>query len=377
MTLIKYSIFLIVSILFTVGCSKPDSFDRSPDVEFNILRELEDHWQRGPRHFSLDDSKSRECISAENDVHPSFYSCHPDYIKCFYKNRKIKRKGRVYQIKIEQNDQGKASDGVSFSLQDEDLGPLVQGKLRNTCDQIVLPKGNYAYWNKPKDNNPIYFELHDLSFAIDKFLVSNDDVLKFSNTNKVKLKYFDKIAKEKGYAHAVWLTKDERVQYCDSQKKQLLNSFAFDAMATYRSPMKTKDSPVYYFSYPWKGKAEKGLVRRFDHSFLETLSCQQFYTKDCQDGFKYHLKERPSAVGVYEILGGSIEYFRNPFEPQKNVFLSSRYLTRQSPYHQLGMRSSWDGEGFLFKNLSPSLNEEIGTSDQLLNIGFRCFNYVL
>lgn len=111
-------------------------------------------------------------------------------------------------------------------------------------------------------------------------------------------------------------------------------------------------------TYPW----------RWGNSDLK--KCENLIAKECELPLISHHLSALSWLGLNHSLGGAFEYLENPFEPKKNLKLSSTYYSRDSDVHKLGVRGFWsESEGFNFAPFAaPSLQEDF-------IVGFRCFSY--
>ena len=150
--------------------------------------------------------------------------------------------------------------------------------------------------------------------------------------------------------------------YCSYFGKQVLEARYFDA-ATFLPmdlndtiPKKNNRSPYYWTKKRSEFKAD----------------CNLLFAEECLTKKSNRINNiNPSWAGITDSMGGVLEAFRNPIDPESNLKASSFYFNFKSPWHKLGFRAHWDGEGFDlrhfdFKGLNPEKNVN------KFQVGFRC-----
>jgi hypothetical protein len=150
--------------------------------------------------------------------------------------------------------------------------------------------------------------------------------------------------------------------YCSFKGKQLMLAHYFDA-ATFLPmdmnevlPKKNNRSPYYWTKKKSEYKADCNLV----------------FAEECPAKKSFRLNMTgPTWAGIMDPMGGVFEAFRNPIDPESNLKASSYYFNFKSPWHKLGFRAGWDGDGFElnhfdFKGINPSVGVD------KFKVGFRC-----
>jgi hypothetical protein len=115
-------------------------------------------------------------------------------------------------------------------------------------------------------------------------------------------------------------------------------------------------------------------AQRYNDFVFEKKYCNQVFSSECVklvpfEDFQFNAT---SWLGLSSILGGPMEYMRNPVESNENLLASSYHYPITSNYHQLGKRAFWDGLGHTWENFTLEerpLNEKG-------EIGFRCMRVI-
>ena len=365
---------------------------------------LQKIWLEGQTD-QLSEDKFVECkkaLVANNDVDSSYFRCNPDFMECFLKKVKgkvsYKRSGKnsnigtvipyelggkkhFGQVITRWSNKGKYVPNYSFSLK------LISGKTRlvflmqNTCNEVFLPQRNYSYGTNSR-NKETFWDNFNQNIFIDKFQVTFRDIAEWKNAIRLP---FEIPSKSIPSDSAFGLSIKEMKNYCSFRGKQLLQAHIWDA-ATYipQDIRNNKKRIIRKGPYPWTKKRISFLWKAKNKAGFkfEKKYCKKVFTRDCLSlmPFKRHSRASSSWSGVFQVLGGYPEAMNNPFNYGKNLKLSSFYLGADSPWHELGKRSYWNGFSFDINRLG--LQEELNFEKKLkaleklpsseIKIAFRC-----
>jgi hypothetical protein len=258
--------------------------------------------------------------------------------------------------------------GYLFTIEDNKSHQRLDLLLTDRCHEVFLEKRIYAYGEEivtqvKKEIEDYRFDNFNQNIYIDGRLVLNSEVnewIDFGNPNFTK--GLKKEEKNNLFLPATKLTFNQMQNYCSFKEKQIMQAHYFDA-ATFlpmdlddTTPSNSKRSPYYWTKKKSEFKAD----------------CSLLFTEDCLKGHVFYMNSTgPSWAGVFDSMGGVLEVFRNPIDPESNLKASSYYFNFKSPWHKLGFRAGWDGEGFTLRNFNfKEINPE-GSIDQF-DVGFRC-----
>ena len=380
--------------------------EKSNDLK-NLIRMsevLEKTWLEGQTdQLSNDDfvDCKKELLANEN-VDPSYLRCNPDFMECFLKKVKgkvqYKRRGKSFktgsvvpfkkgnkkffgQVITRWSHKGKYVPNYSFSLK------LISGKtslvflMQNSCNEVFLPQRNYTYGEYSKSRETFWDNFNQNIF-IDKFQVTFRDISEWKNVLRLPFKIPSNFIPSDS---AFGLTIKEMKDYCSFRGKQLLQTHIWDA-ATYipQDISNNRKRIIRKGPYPWTKKRVSFLwkAKNNPNFKFERKHCKKVFTKDCLSliPFKRHSIESSSWSGVFQVLGGYPEAMKNSFNYGQNLKLSSFYFSADSPWHELGKRSQWNGVSFDTNRLG--LKEKLKFEKKLkaleklpsseIRITFRC-----
>ena len=310
----------------------------------------------------------------------SFLRCNPILLQCNYlfnkklnykfvdlENRDSKKSYR-YLSKSNTSHQGIGQAGYLFTLEDKLTHKQLSILLADQCQEVFLQNRIYAYGEeviaRPSEDIEDYrFDNFNQNIYIDRRLVMNyeiNDWIDFGNQNFTK--NIKRVNPSELFKPATQLNYTQMENFCSFKGKQIMQAHLFDA-ATFLPmdmddvmPKNNKRSPYY-----WTKK--KGDYKE---------DCNLLYAEDCINKKKFQLNSSgPSWAGILDSLGGVFEVFRNPIDPESNLKASSLYFNFKSPWHKLGFRAGWDGEGFDLRNFNfKGLNPEVSVDK--FQVGFRC-----
>jgi hypothetical protein len=374
------------------------------------IKELYRAWMVGDTEglWELDKFGCTDLLGGPKNVNSSYLACNPSVIECFGREGKMlrfKKDGGTYHMRFRQsfktasgekrfyriinraNSHGAKvpSFGVQIDLElKEKPGHSLSLVLEDICGQAFLPQNTYAYGpyipaRLRKGVNDWRWDNFDRYIYIDKFLVTNRDIIDWVDYGGAPEKIKSDIGGKMLAAPATHLTKTEMAQYCSFHGKNVMQAHIYDA-ATFKLQADSKglDNELFRSSYPWSTKESEGFLAQAlrDPQFKVSLEdCSKAYTLDCTElvPLQHHSKESSSWIGIYQIMGGYLEYMENTLEPEKNIKGSSFYFDTRSPWHKLGARLEWDGEGFNSNNFQSSSLPEI---NDVFEVAFRCYREV-
>lgn len=252
--------------------------------------------------------------------------------------------------------------GYLFTIEEVATQRKLNLLLSDQCHEVFLQNRAYAYGEDAGEED-YRFDNFNQNIYVDRHLVTNDQInewIEFGSRDLTR-----GLVKKEGdlrFFPATELTTEQMANFCSFSGKQLLMAHIFDA-ATFLPmdlnelvPKKNNRSPYYWTKKKSDFKKD----------------CNLFYANECLSKKSFQLNSTyPSWAGVLDSMGGVMEAYRNPIDPESNLKASSYYFNFSSPWHKLGFRARWDGEGFDirhfdFKGIDPSI---IASK---LQVGFRC-----
>ena len=310
----------------------------------------------------------------------SFLRCNPMLLQCNYLfNKKLNykfvkpengndQKSYRYLTKSNSSHQGIGQSGYLFTLEDKLSHKQLSILLTDQCQEVFLQNRIYAYGEeviaKPSEDIEDYrFDNFNQNIYIDRRLVMNyeiNDWIDFGNQNFTK--NIKRINSSELFLPATQLNYSQMENFCSFKGKQIMQAHLFDA-ATFL-PMDMDDvMPKVNKRAPYYWSKKKGDYKE---------DCHLLYAEDCVNKKKFQLNSSgPSWAGLLDSMGGVFEVFRNPIDPESNLKASSYYFNFKSPWHKLGFRAGWDGEGFDLRNFNfKGLNPEVSVDK--FQVGFRC-----
>jgi hypothetical protein len=324
-------------------------------------------------------------IKQDKEVGRSYYQCQPHFWQCYWTGGieenptlKIELSGQTYHVVAEPvfpaitqfsslpryYEFNKAQDlsGIVVSLAVQEFpGESQFVLLKDTCRDVYLPQRIYGYGkSQNKGTEGFIWDNFDRHLFIDKFYVTNQQV----NQWRVSTKQPEKInpIRSEWYRPAI-LDRDEQVEFCAFHGKRLMEAHLMDAASM--APSETKNPKPQFVNRPqtpWQRDLTKsflGLARINPDYQLSPLDCQLAQVKGCKD--KYFTTDSTSWMGMNYPLGFYPESFNNSIEPTKRLKLSSKFYPPASEYHELGLRSAWNGV----------------QKDAPFPVAFRCYEEVI
>jgi len=252
--------------------------------------------------------------------------------------------------------------------------------LENSCADTYLP--NRTYGKGPfQSRNDWKWDNLNRAIYIDKFQVTNRDIKEWMEYDLTAPNIIIPKQSTALSAPTSNLTVVQMQRYCAFQGKQLLQAHFFDA-ATFYLGRKRKSGILFRSQYPWTRKAKSSFLYKaqndLEYSFNKKY-CSKIYSKECLNTtfpFYNHSTNSSSWMGIYQVFGGMLEYFDNPINQKQNINASSYYFPLTSRWHQLGVRSYWDGMHHAQKNFRWTKFGPPNIRSTQLKVGFRCMRNV-
>ncbi|EQC47208.1 hypothetical protein M900_0517 [Bacteriovorax sp. Seq25_V] len=311
-----------------------------------------------------------QCKQLE-DVDLLYYQCNPRYISCLIKNNILQKK-----IGLNLNPEYKyIQDNISrrYEFKSDEFNFT----LIDSCHEAYLPQRFYPFLVNNREHT-YEWDNHSKDLFIDKFQVRVGEYKDYLETSNNKLPTHLENLKDQDIVFN--LSKDEMKKYCAFQGKEVLSAMVFDAGAIYPEDISDNHSRLFRAPYyPWSRKnssselfkIQKNKNYEIDKNLKVSL-CPKVYSRDCsEEKYIHYNRENVSWMGIYEVMGGYMEYTPNIIFPGENIKLSSIYFPWTSSKHRTGMRGYWDGEGFGFNNIAWKGDENLAAQDEF-KIAFRC-----
>lgn len=321
-------------------------------------------------------SWKKECLQLKKIESPfdeSLLRCNPILMECLAAFTKksdfhfVKNGDSLYRYVTKSNIAHAHLNGTGylFTIEDIQSKKKLDLLLADNCQEVFLQNRAYAYGEEVlgKEAEDYRFDNFNQNIYIDRHLVTNaeiNDWIDFGNSDFTK--GLHKKTGDDLVLPATDLKEEQMMNYCSFRGKQLLLAHYFDA-ATFLPmdlsdvlPAKNNRSPYY-----WTKK-------RNDFK----PDCNLIYAQECPAKKPFQLNATsPTWAGLTDAMGGVMEVFRNPIDPESNLKASSFYFNFKSQWHRLGFRAGWDGDGFELRHFDfKGFNPEI-TIDKF-QVGFRC-----
>lgn len=355
-------VFLLILVIWPKSTSKPERFVQDSDQLTELVKkssEIQRIWWEGEDSIHWNEVKD-QCFNhygIKTKFDESLMRCNPMLLKC------VSLYSKKFQNSIDDNIT-LVKGGYFVKILGANNSYL-NILLKDFCHEAFLEEKTYAYGEqpKPKEGEDFLFDNVNQKIYLDKHLVTKREYQDYLWANSLINK--NKYQGDELFLPADNLTLKEMQDYCLFRGKELMNAHLFDA-ATFlwneNSPGAKwlKRSP-FYWTKNNKTKIE---------------NCDQVFTKECLADHQYRINSiSPSWAGIQDSMGGVMEAFKNPIEPDRNLKVSSFYLNRNSNWHALGKRAKWTGEGndIRYFNLEDA---EIDTGLNSIRVGFRCMRRV-
>jgi hypothetical protein len=346
-------------------------------------------WEEGDRLLEKAGTRCPNEIGYNKSVGRSYYQCQPHFWECYWRGGvqegpalKVDLYGQSYHVRA--RDRFSSLPAISseprhmqFWRQSQAGQPLRYGYrvelevaelpgfsqsliLTDTCRDVYLPQRIYAYGAnlKNRQDEGWIWDNFDRHLFLDKFYVSNQKI----NEWRLATNQLDKFISDRQLWHQPALLKrEEQQQYCAFLGKRVLEAKLFDAAtmppADVSNPLPER---IQRSQTPWHRDISKtflGMARINPDFQLTPLDCQLAQVNGCSN--RYFTTDSASWMGIHYAIGFYPEAFTNNLEPALNLKRSSKFLAPSSEWHELGLRSRWNGE-----------------QQEKLPVAFRCYEEV-
>ncbi|MEK6624485.1 MAG: hypothetical protein AABY86_05935 [Bdellovibrionota bacterium] len=383
------------------------------------VEQMEALWFKGDqeRLWQSGELACSEWLGESANTSDIFLRCNPNFLQCYFgKGRSIKietgtshfnvvlledymtnaGQPRVYKVSNRSSSDNPFSfhAGISIKLQIKELPNYSQEVfLEDSCHEAFLPQRKYAYGVPSKRGNDFLWDSIGRLIVFDRYLVTERDVREWADFVRLP-KELDERIRHSARAPAlpfVKLLPQEMQAFCQYKGKTLMSALVFDAASFF--PLRLNDPLPEFVSrgpYPWGHREKDSFVYKIiqgDKSQINQENCQMIYAQECrtQVAWKSFSRDSSSFSGLFQILGGVMEYLDNPLEPELNLKVSSVYFPFSSAWHRLGVRGHWDGEGHsadhftMFDSTSGKRKVvplDLPGGEEDINVGFRCMREI-
>jgi hypothetical protein len=169
------------------------------------------------------------------------------------------------------------------------------------------------------------------------------------------------LSRDEWYRPAL-LNYKEQMSYCAFWGKRVLEAKLLDAASM--TPVNREEAfstRVLRPQTPWQRDLSKtflGMAKINPDFQLTPLDCQLAQVYGCEESF--FGTDSVTWMGLNYTLGFYPEALINPISPELNLKISSNKLPANSDWHELGLRSNWEGE-----------------QTSQLPVAFRCYEEVV
>jgi hypothetical protein len=365
---------------------KPDQFIQEKESLNRLLQnssEIHRIWTEGEdsREWSLLKTQCLKYYGITSSFDESLLRCNPMLLQCnglfnkklnyhFVKPELEKDNKKLYRsmTKSNSNHVGLNLSGYLFTIEDNISRKRLDLFLADSCQEVFLENRAYAYGEEligkaARETEDYRFDNFGQNIYIDRHLVTNaeiNDWIDFGDPGHTK----GLVKKESNelFLPAIHLLYAQMENFCSFKGKQMLLAHYADAASflpmdlTEILPKKNTRSPYF-----WTKKKNEF-----------NPDCNLIYAEDCLTKKPFQLNSTgPTWAGIMDPTGGVLEIFRNPIDPESNLKASSFYFNFKSPWHKLGFRAKWDGEGFDLRHFDfRGINPE--QTVESFQVGFRC-----
>lgn len=362
--------------------------ERFTEVVLSGLPKLLERWQEGDLEEAYG-SKLWSCDELPESTHvaPAYFQCNQHYLECWARGKTgaspsipVTIDGVTYQLKlgqhfpkIEEFSAGKRHSqfvtrselqnpiapwqGVLIDIEVEGMKGHWRMILEDTCRMKELPQRRYSYGARPDRHERLLemdWDNDGRKIFIDKFPVARSDVNQWvlaTAPSQVKFQ----VEKKTWALPSTDLSVDQQVAYCAWLGKRRMEAHLWDA-ATMSPSNLARPFPDFIVKpwLPWSRDRRDSFFELAEtkRDWKPTASdCSLAYVKECQDAYPYrpHSTDNVSWMGIYHVLGGTPEEFRNPVESKLTLKASSVLLEAYDHGHQLGRRLEGTGHAAAFR----------------------------
>ncbi|MBI2519379.1 MAG: hypothetical protein HYV97_03135 [Bdellovibrio sp.] len=392
---------------------------KAAQVLRRAVEQVENLWFRGDQDGAWERGElaCAEWLGDTANTSNIFLRCNPGLLQCYFgKGTPIKietgsehfnvmlladyktneGKSRLYQVSNRSISDNPFSfqAGIRIKLQITELPQYSQEVfLEDSCHEAFLPQRKYAYGPPSKRGKDFLWDSVGRLIVFDRYLVTERDVREWADFVKLPKELDERIRRSARAPSlpSVELLPTDMEAFCQYKGKTLMSALVFDAASFF--PLRLNDPLPEFISrgpYPWGHREKDSFVYKIiqgDKGQINAANCQMLYAQECQTQvtWKSFSRDSSSFAGLFQILGGVMEYLDNPLEPELNLKVSSVYFPFSSAWHRLGVRAHWDGEGHtaehfrMFDSTSGArkeVNLDLPGGIEYFDVGFRCMREI-
>lgn len=380
---IVLSMLLFVLVLVFILFIGRDRLYTHKTKQSSIVKNLPEFLSRLSEHWTTADLERLKKFTGKSceflrdlEIEESQISCNTLYFDCLLKSiskenfseLKVGTAQFIPQLNPSGSYLSEESNFITLTIFEKSSKRLFNVRLQKSCGQKKLPVGVYSAG--PQIESNYVWDNFSSDVFLDRDYVSRFDLWKWASSKGYINLTLEMGEKENFFKPALNLPIEMQKEYCRDQGKSLLESRYFDAATFYPS----REQNVYKFPFPWTKGRESFLT---SNEKVSLLNCQNAFVKECRAFAKSDKVNFTSVswMGLYHSLGGYAESFRNTFNPEANLKVSSQSLARSNPWHRTGLRANWNGDGVErgdFNFVEQYTGRLIEISENLPKIAFRC-----
>lgn len=341
-------------------------------------------WEEGDKFITKKGFQCPKELEFQKAVGRSYYQCQPHFWQCYWENGiidnpeiKIDIFGQEFHLRarpvfasipayseelrfyeMTKTPGLKIKYGYVVEMEIRELPGKSQSiLLSDSCRDTYLPQRIYGYGSgaELKGSEGFIWDNFGRNLFLDKFYVTNQQV----NEWRVLTGETSKIMTDpKIWPYPALLSLSEQKKYCNYFGKKVLEAKLFDAATMTPGDLKNpKPEKVFRPQTPWQRDLSKtflGTSRINEDYQLAPLDCLLAQVKGCPE--KLFTTDSVSWMGLHYGLGFYPEHFINSIDPDLNLKMSSKFMSAASKWHELGLRTHWNGE-----------------QQKDLSVAFRCY----
>ena len=367
-TLFGILVSVLVAVIVTTFLFRPLDQEELYLQMTHRVRLLHKDWKAGKENWICG-----EFFDPDIRYEKVYLQCNTNLLKCKLQREKFLQFKKIVGVPE------RSRSGIVFTYRKNRLKR--DFIFYDICKGIELPQRVYGLGEfNPK--NDFKWDNKNRRILFDRRLVTRHDILNWpgplddKRREELRTRYTER---ELLHYPAHGLSLEEMKSFCRFHGKKLMEAHVWDAAAFMPSEIDNPEAiSVVRTPYFWmKGKTGSFLENREENRPLTSEDCTKAYVQECHEitPLNENIYGLPSWNGMFQILGGSMEILDNIFRPRRNLIISSRELSRNSPWHRIGRRGYWDGKGWDVNNMSFGRWKREDGIEAPLKIAFRCMKY--
>ena len=346
------------------------------EIVLSGLPKLLERWQEGDLedNFNSPDWSCDE-LPKNTSMAPAYFQCNPHYMECWARGKTgapasipVKLGSKTYQVRLRDvfpavktfASGDRHGQWVTRGELGNPIAPWegllvevgVEGNpkswrmiLEDNCHMQELPERRYSYGPRAEHRERVKemdWDSAGRKIFIDKFLVSRGEVNQWILRAGPPGQQLEDDHTKWALPHT-GLSREEKIAYCAFNSKRWMEAHLWDAATMTPSNLK-RPFPEYIVKpwLPWARDRRDSFFEKAEDPDWQPQwqDCAQAYVLECAGKFPYqpHASDNVSWLGIYQVLGGEPERFRNPIEANLDIKASRRTLAAKDQGHQLGRR---------------------------------------